>query len=87
MRILDWLYLTEASAVEYGMTHEGRLFGVPAWLTITGENEVLGAPKVPILQLWCILIDRLMDAACWLIPEDVEVATPVFVGRSIVVQD
>ncbi len=58
MSILDFLYIREKVAIEAGMTHEGRMFGVPAWLVETADNEVTGCPKIPALQLWCMAIDN-----------------------------
>lgn len=84
MSVLDLVYISERSAIQAGMTHEGRLFGVPAWLVETGVNEVSGCPKVPLLQLWCIAVDWLMDQALWLIDADVSVEAPITLGRRIV---
>lgn len=81
--MIHLLYVTEAAARDAGMTHEGRMFGVPAWLAVTGENEVVGCPKVTALQLWCMAVDALMEAATYFIPADVCVETPIYIGRRI----
>lgn len=78
-----FLYLNETAAKACGMTHEGTLFGVPAWLVITGDNEVTGCPKLPILQLWCVAVDAAMEFALYFIPSNIEVATPVSIGRKL----
>ncbi len=77
------LYLTEKLAKEYGMTHHGRMFGLPAYVKVSGENEITGSPKLPFLWIWCFAIDWLMEQALWFIDEDVQVVTPISVGRPI----
>lgn len=49
-------YIPERVAKAWGMTHHGRIYGVPAWVCDEdGEGEI--APKVPLLVLWCWLSD------------------------------
>lgn len=79
----QFLYVTEADAIAAGMTHEGRMFGVPAWLAVTDENEVTGTPKVPVLNLWCLLIDALMEAATYFLDSETCVETPIYLGRPL----
>lgn len=76
-------YITKATALAHGMTHEGRLFGVPAWMTETAENEVVAAPKIPILQFWCCAIDYLMEFATYFMIEDDALVTPITILRPI----
>lgn len=78
-----YFYITEAEAREAGMTHEGRLFGVPAWLAENGTDEVVGAPKVPLLQLWCIFCDFLLEVGSYMISEENELVTPITLGRKL----
>ncbi len=82
MNFLDYIYLRESTAVSCRMTHEGSMFGVPAWLTMDGD-VCHGCPKVPVLQLWCILIDSLMDAATSFLSEDVVLEVPIHMGRPL----
>ncbi|APQ41897.1 MAG: hypothetical protein G3W64_19830 [Xanthomonas euvesicatoria] len=82
MNFLDYLYTRESAAMAIGMTHEGRMFGVPAWLTTDGD-VCYGCPKVPVLQLWCILIDSLMGAATYFLPEDAVLEVPIHIGRPL----
>lgn len=79
----DWLYITKARALESGLTHEGRLFGVPAWFDGDDDGEVsMATPKIPALHLWCMLVDGLMEAASYLIPADAVLVSPITItGR------
>lgn len=81
---LHLIYLPRAAAVAYGMTHEGRLYGVPAWLAVgTQPNELFGAPKVPMLQLWCLLADAVLEATTYFMPADRAIETPVTILKPI----
>lgn len=82
MNILDYVYLRESTAIAQGMTHEGRMFGLPSYVASDGD-VVIGCPKVPLLQVWCILVDGLMHAACYFLSEDVVLETPIYVGRPL----
>ena len=82
MNLLDYIYTRESAAVAIGLTHEGRVFGAPAWVTSDGET-CHWCTKLPALQLWCILIDSLMEAATYFLPEDVVLEVPIHVGRPL----
>jgi hypothetical protein len=79
----DWLYITKARALESGLTHEGRLFGVPAWFD--GESDAavaIATPKIPALHAWCMLGDCLMELASYVLPADAVLASPITItGR------
>lgn len=78
-----WLYLNEAAAKEYGFTHEGVFFGVPAWMTSPDGDTFFACPKVTLLQLWCRLLDAVLETATLFISEDTELVTPVTVIRKL----
>ena len=80
--VLSFLYIAESDAIEAGMTHEGTLFGVPAWLVEDGEM-VNGTPKVPVLNLWCWLADSVLEAASYFMREDQEIPLPYRLGRKL----
>lgn len=83
MRIPIYLYVTRAAAIEAGMTHEGRLFGCPAWLRVDSDEEVIGTPKVPLLHLWCLLIDGLLVIGSYFIPPDRILVSLITIGKPI----
>jgi hypothetical protein len=77
------LWISREEALVAGMTHHGRMFGVPAWVAETGENEISGCPKIPVLQLWCQVIDWLMELVTYAMSEDMELVTPISLDRPI----
>lgn len=83
MNWTTFIYVTRADAIEAGMTHEGRLFGCPAWLRVDSEVQVTGTPKIPALHLWCWFVDFMLDTAACLIPEDVQIVSPISIGKPI----
>ena len=47
----------------------GEVFGVPAWMAIGNhDNEIIAAPKVPLMQLWALLADGLLELMSWFMP-------------------
>lgn len=79
----DHLYLTEKRAIEIGFTHEGTLFGVPAWLMNPTTDDLLGCPKVPALQLWAMIADWFFEFASNFIYEDESFELPIRVLREL----
>lgn len=80
----DWLYITKARAIESGLTHEGTLFGVPAWFDGDDDGQVaMATPKMPVLHLWCMLVDSLMELASYVTPADVMLVSPITVKNRI----
>lgn len=77
------IYITEQQALEAGMTNEGRLFGVPAWLRVDSDEQVTGTPKVPVLHLWCWVADLAMELKACLFYVDEVVESPISIGRRI----
>lgn len=77
------IYVTRQDAIDAGMTNEGRLFGVPAWLRVDSEEQVTGTPKIPALAFWCWLVDLVLDLTCCFISEDRLLVSPITVGNRI----
>ncbi|EED38465.1 hypothetical protein SSKA14_1476 [Stenotrophomonas sp. SKA14] len=65
------------------MTHEGRLFGVPAWLREDSDSQVTGSPKVPALHLWCMAVDLVLEIAAAFVQEDRTLESPITLGKRI----
>lgn len=81
---LHLIYLPRSAAIAYGMTHEGTLFGVPAWVAVgEHDNEFMAAPKVPILQLWTLLADATLEALTYLLPADRSIEAPIRILKPI----
>lgn len=85
-RLFDLVYVTKARAIEAGLTHEGCLYGVPAWLRPDGE-DVIACPKLPILHLWVALASASFDLLMWLVPAGQSVEMPIRLGNRIVSVD
>lgn len=78
----DWLYITRARALDSNLTHEGRLFGVPAWFEGNDDEIACATPKFPVLHAWCMLVDSLMELASYVLPADVVLVSPITItGR------
>ncbi len=75
------LYITKAEALEMGFTHEGTLFGIPAWFESERDDAGI-APKFQPFQLWCWFADRCYEAATIFMRADQVLASPIRVtGR------
>lgn len=83
--ISHWIYVPESLALQIGMTHEGRMFGVPAWLADDPNDRDIfwGAPKVPLLTLWCIFADKCYELFSYTMPSDKYLKTPIYPTRKI----
>ena len=79
----DWLYITQARALEIGLTHEGSLFGVPAWFAGDDDEIAHATPKLPVLHLWCMFADFCFEMASHLTPADRELVSPITVRARI----
>lgn len=80
------LYITKQKAIEAGMTHHGRIFGVPSWVRVTDEG-VEGAPKFLPLLLWMVFADWLYDVASCFMSADRYIEAPLRVLDPIEGQD
>jgi hypothetical protein len=76
------LFITEADALAAGMTHHGRLFGVPAWVRPTPDG-VDGAPKFLPLQAWCWMADAAYEVASRFLPPGAYLVAPMSADRLI----
>lgn len=50
---MQWAYISRKAAIENGYTHEGRMFGCPAWFAAADNEYVRAVPKLVVLSLWC----------------------------------
>ncbi|MGQ5267446.1 hypothetical protein [Xanthomonas arboricola] len=81
--LLPYLYVSEALAIENGMTHEGSLFGAPAWLRVDSDEQVTGTPKVPALHVWCLLVDLGLEFGSYFLRDDQMLVSPIKLGRGL----
>lgn len=80
--MLDFIYITKARALESGLTHEGSLYGVPAWFAEDNGDVAMATPKVPLLHAWCWLADKCFDLAAHFITDDTVLVSPIHItGR------
>lgn len=83
--LTDLIYITKTRALEVGLTHEGHMFGVPAWFEDDGKNAdefFACTPKIPALHLWCMLVDWLLEMGSYLMDKDTVLVSPITVrGR------
>jgi hypothetical protein len=78
------IYIGRATAKAAGLTHEGTLFGVPAWFAGDDDGELsMATPKVPLLHAWCWLADKFYAFGAMLIPADAELRSPIHITNRI----
>lgn len=85
MKLPNFLYISKATALSWGMTHHGTLYGVPAWIEKhpTDPNQVFGVPKVPVLGLWCRLADAALETFMSFQTSDRYIDAPIRIGERI----
>jgi hypothetical protein len=83
MKLSDLFWISESRAREFGFTHHGRLYGLPAWLADAGDDAVMACPKVGVLQLVATAIDVMFDFLAGLLPADQSVDAPITFGKAI----
>jgi hypothetical protein len=83
MKFHELVYISKAAAIGYGFTHEGWMFGMPAYLRDDGDDMVIACPKVGILQFLNLFLDSLMQFAAYFIPEDAVLVTPITFGEPL----
>lgn len=76
------LYVTKQQAIECGMTHHGRIYGVPAWVRETPDG-VDAATKITFMGYWCDFMDWLYDQATYFMAADQCIESPLRVLRPI----
>ena len=74
MRWWHFIYMPEDVAVQLGLTHNARLFGVPAWVREEPE-AIVACPKFTPMTLYF----RLADAVLWTVAflTALEIETPL----------
>lgn len=78
------LYISKQDALDAGLTHEGSLYGVPAWFAGVGDDEIfLATPKIPLLHAWCWLGEKLLDFGAFFISADYVLVSPINVKGPI----
>lgn len=80
--VLSWLWCNAEGAKAAGLTHHGRLYGVPAWVRDEGEM-VMGVPKVPLLRLYTDACDWVFDSFSYFLSVDAILVSPLHVGKPI----
>lgn len=84
--VLGLFWMTADQALASGMTHHGRLYGIPAWVARDpcDPNVLHGCAKVPLLSVVTILFDVFDDALCRVaLPEGKIHVAPVRILRPI----
>lgn len=78
------IYINKEAAIAAGATHEGTLFGVPAWF-IGDEDDgpVMAVPKFTPFELWCWLADKAFGLAAYFTPSDKILVSPINIKRRI----
>ena len=78
------LFFSLQDAKRVGMTHEGTLFGVPAWMT-NDDECVMAVPKFVPFNAWTLFASFLFDVAADILcnRNTGPLVCPIKVGRSI----
>ena len=78
------LYINKKKAIESGLTHEGYLFGCPAWFADDDDGEIcMATPKFWPLHAWCILADYVYEIASYFMPKNRVLVSPIRVTGKI----
>lgn len=76
------MFIDREAALAEGLTHEGTLFGVPAWFMDDGTGEIsLATPKFLPFSVWCALMDKAFDLATYFLPPTVQLEAFRVTGR------
>jgi len=78
------LWITKEHAISLGMTHEGTLFGLPAWMNNDRGHIVGAVPKAYFMRWWPAMCDWLFDQASYFVPSHIELVSPIKTGQRIV---
>lgn len=76
-----FLVIDVQAAKEMGMTHHGRMYGVPVW-TVDTPGEIWCVPKLWIARHYFTICELLFDAAHFLCPF-ADFSTPYELGDRI----
>lgn len=74
--------ITEREAAAADLTHEGSVYGIPAWLKIS-QNHVSGVPKVYVLRYLVEFLNTAFETIVGFWPFPGEVTLPHSVRRRI----
>lgn len=78
------IYISKSEALSAGLTHEGTLYGVPAWFADDGSGEIAAAtPKLVPLRFWCWLADHAYELATYFMRSDQMLESPIKVTKRI----
>lgn len=82
--MMHLIYITRDLAKECGLSHEGTLFGVPAWFDGDVDDDMfIATPKIPALHAWCWLADKFYEFGAYLIPADAVLRSPISITNRI----
>lgn len=82
--MVELIYITREMAKGAGLTHEGTLFGVPAWFDDSDDEDLfMATPKIPLLHAWCWLADKFYAFGSMLIPADAVLRSPIRITNKI----
>jgi hypothetical protein len=73
------LYITKRQALDAGLTHEGKLFGVPAWFGEDDGHICMATPKIPLLHVWCMFCDALYELASYFLHGHQVLTSPIHI--------
>lgn len=83
-------YLPEDEAIENGMTHEGSVYGIPAWFDAreTTDSQFAAVMKYPWMEWWAttceFVYDQAVQVACFVTGrDDLELVSPIYVTRAL----
>jgi hypothetical protein len=77
------LYITKQEAIASGLTHEGTLYGVPAWFGEDDGHICMATPKIPALTLWCLFADACYELASYFLKGHQVLHSPIHIQRAI----
>ena len=80
---IPMIYITRKTAIESGLTHEGTLFGVPAWFSGDDEEIVGAVPKFIPFTIWTLFADFMFDAVALLMPRHIQLNSPITITGKI----
>lgn len=76
-------YISKAVALQMGLTHEGSLYGIPAWFDGDDAMTVGAIPKCPALVIWCKLADLAYELVTYFMSSDSYIVAPIHVKGPI----
>lgn len=80
--VWTFFYVDEATALSAGMTHHGKIWGIPVWVNPSG-NDFDACPKYPACAPYLWVCESIVGLALYFIPEDWIFETPMSLGKKI----